>query len=177
MKINLKCLSLFTILVVATGCSSLDPKRSPAQTKIHRDLENNTWHSVIIPIRTNRPSISLCNKLNPVWWLKNADSPVAPAWYRPNERMRNFKWHCRNPCHNFNSYVIGISDKEFVRAGLYPTEIWNPNSGWNYTVIKYKFVRLPMVSYRSKRINFYVGWRGRGDFGIKFIIRKKPEKI
>src|SRR5437588_1171288 len=54
-------------------------------------------------------------KINPVWWFGNADEPVAPAWYRPGKHNRNLAWHLRNPFHNFDGYVIGVSDKSFTR--------------------------------------------------------------
>jgi hypothetical protein len=32
------------------------------------------------------------------------------------------KWHYRNPFHNFDNYVIGVADQEFVRSGKYPAK-------------------------------------------------------
>jgi len=108
-----------------------------------------------------------CQKLNPLFWFGNIDGPVPPDWYRPDTRMRNFLWHCRNPFHNCFFYIIGISDKEFVIVGRFPGKISNPDGGWNWTVCKYKWLRLPFVSYKRGDFNFYLGWRNKGNFGMK----------
>lgn len=108
-----------------------------------------------------------CQKLNPLFWFGNIDDPVPPDWYRPNNRTRTFLWHCRNPFHNLFFYVIGIADKEFEIIGKYPGRISDPNGGWNWTVCRYKWLRLPLVSYQRGSFNFYLGWRNRGNFGMK----------
>ncbi len=135
------------------------------------------WHSVIIEPPEHVPEMKTCDKLNPVWWLKNSDEPEPPVWYRPDDKHRDTKWFFRNPFHNFGFYVIGIVGKEFVRSGRYPEHLGNPNGGWNFSISKYKLLRLPMVSYNRRRIDFYFGWRTHGNFGMKFNIhspRKKP---
>lgn len=106
-------------------------------------------------------------KFNPVFWFGNIDDPVPPDWYRPDSSMRTFLWHCRNPFHNLFFYVIGIADKEFEIVGKFPGRISNPEGGWNWTVCKYKWLRLPFVSYKRGKFNFYLGWRNRGNFGMK----------
>jgi hypothetical protein len=79
----------------------------------------------------------------------------------------------RNPFHNFDFYVIGIADKEFVRSGRYPKKNSNPDGGWDFAVSKYKCLRLPFISYQRGKFNFYCGWRNRGNFGIKINFQKK----
>ncbi|MEO5802684.1 MAG: hypothetical protein ABIR24_04075 [Verrucomicrobiota bacterium] len=111
-------------------------------------------------------------KFNPVFWFGNIDDPVPPEWYRPNKRMRNVLWNFRNPFHNLFFYVIGIADKEFEIVGRFPGKISNPNGGWNWTVCKYKWLRLPFVSYKRGDFNFYLGWRNRGNFGMKLNFSK-----
>jgi hypothetical protein len=113
--------------------------------------------------------------MNPVWWLGNADSPTPPDWYRPGKRSRNFTWHVRNPFHNFTFYVIGIADKPFTRVGRFPGEVSNPNGGWNWAVCRYKWRRLPFIGYNRGRFKFYCGWRGSGNFGMKFNFSGKPK--
>lgn len=62
-----------------------------------------------------RPKPRCGQKLNPLWWLGNADDPVPPPdWYRPGRRFRKARRHLRNPLHNFTFYVIGIADKDFT---------------------------------------------------------------
>ena len=114
-------------------------------------------------------------KLSPVWWFRNADEPVAPDWYRPGQCCRSFRYHLRNPCHNFHFYVIGLVDKPFTRVGRFPGSIGNPNGGWNWAVCRYKRLRLPFLDYKHGRFEFYWGWREGGAFGIKLNFAQKQE--
>ena len=115
-------------------------------------------------------------KFNPVWWFGNADDPKPPASYRPGEKLRVCRWYFRNPCHNFMFYVIGITDKEFVRVGTNPTRTLNPDGGWSWAVCKTKVLRLPCLSYRKpERFDFYFGWRNKGNFGIAIRWKKKEK--
>jgi hypothetical protein len=136
-------------------------KRAPAGTNEVR------WHTITLTPKANAPEIHFYNKLNPVWWLQNADDPVPPASYRPDDPHRLTKWHFRNPLHNFTFYVIGVADKPTTRSGRYPERIANPNGGWNFAVARRRIVLLPFVSYERKYCSFYLGWRNRGSFGIK----------
>jgi hypothetical protein len=122
---------------------------------------------------TNLPPIHFYNKLNPVWWLGNAEEPRPPAWYRPDGSCRTFMWYMRNPFVNFSYYVIGVADKKSVRSGVYPTVNGNPNGGWNFAVTRRRIVYLPFIDYKRHRFEFYFGWRERGNFGMKLNFRQK----
>lgn len=77
-----------------------------------------------------------------------------------------FKWWKRNPFHNLTWHVIGFVGWSFKRYGKYPKDNFSPIGGWNYTVLLLLgFIPLPFISY-SKNINFYIGWRENGAFGI-----------
>lgn len=119
---------------------------------------------------------SLRQKLNPVWWFGNADEPVPPKWYRPGQRGRTFYWHLRNPWHNFDCYVIGVSDQIITCSGRFPTNTFNPNGGWNWTVCRYKWWRLPFISYSRGRLRFYSGWRPSGAFGLELKLASRPKR-
>jgi hypothetical protein len=134
------------------------------------------WHSIKVTPNPDLPKIHFYNKLNPVWWFGNMDDPVPPAWFRPDSKHRVFLWHLRNPFHNFDHYVIGISDRKFVRSGKYPERNSSPDGGWNFAVARRKLAVLPFLSYQRGRFNFYFGWRERGDFGIKVNFSTPPEK-
>jgi hypothetical protein len=112
-------------------------------------------------------NVATSDKFNPVFWFKNADEPVPPDDYKPNDKRRIFKWNMRNPFHNFTYYVIGMADKPFIRTGKHAAEVFNPEGGWNWAVCKYRWVRLPFISYQKGSFKFYFGWRERGNFGIK----------
>lgn len=137
--------------------------------------------------------ISWKKKINPCWWLKNDDDPVPPDDFHSKRPMwlRQLLWFVRNPMHNFTFYVIGIADRHKLRIGYHPTTVFI-NRGWNLCIVyvnkselkiktqgrheicRYavKAVRtgrvpLPFVSYQGNGLQFYVGWRERGNFGIK----------
>jgi hypothetical protein len=133
------------------------------------------WHSIIVTPDTRRPTIHFYNKLNPVWWLENADEPVAPDWYLPDDEHRTWKWHFRNPFHNFTFYVIGVADKEIVRSGFYPAENFNPAGGWELAIAQRKCILLPFVSYERPRLKLYFGWRAHGEFGLELKFLHKPK--
>ena len=131
--------------------------------------------SPLAPSARDSQHFKFKQKINPVWWLENADEPVAPAWYRPGKHNRDLAWHLRNPFHNFDAYVIGVSDKSFTRTGRFPHNVFNPNGGWNWAVCHYKALPLPFIAYERKSVSFYFGWRERGNFGIKLnLAAKKP---
>jgi hypothetical protein len=134
------------------------------------------WHTVAIKPRPRGPKIHFYNKLNPVWWLKNSDDPVPPAWYRPNEKHRKMLWSFRNPLHNFDFYVVGVADKKFYRSGQYPKQNGDPHGGWDFEAARYKFIWFPFVSYHREGFDFYFGWRNRGNFGIKLNLGSKKEE-
>ena len=124
-------------------------------------------------IRTCQKS-TFYNKLNPVWWLENADDPVPPAWYLPQDKHRALKWRFRNPFHNFDFYVIGVADKKFMRSGHYPERNSDPQGGWDFEVARRRLALLPYVSYERKKFNFYFGWREHGAFGVEMKFHKRP---
>ena len=99
------------------------------------------WHTIRVPPAPGLPKIPFYDKLNPVWWLENADDPIPPAWYRPGDPHRGLKWSFRNPFHNFDHYVIGIADKTFERSGLYPERNSNPHGGWDLELARRRLAR------------------------------------
>jgi len=121
----------------------------------------------VIHIPKQKHRFSIGQKINPIWWLGNADEPVPPKWYRPGQRARNLLWHLRNPFHNFDCYVIGLSDKAFIRYGRFPEDTFNPYDGWNWGVCSYKCLPFPYLSYTKGRLRAYCGWRPGGAFGLE----------
>jgi hypothetical protein len=120
---------------------------------------------------TNTIPIKPGQKWKPKFWFGNQDDPLPPDDYRPNDKHRVSKWYYRNPTHNLNYYVIGVADKTFRRWGRYPRDVFSPKDHWNWTVTKYKWWRLPFISFKSKSLCFYLGWRERGNFGGKLSFR------
>lgn len=111
----------------------------------------------------------------------NDDDPNPPALYEPAwpEWRRRLWWFAfRNPLHNLTFYVVGIADKSFERVPLYPKGapshlVFRPEGGWYAAVVKYRWFRLPFVSYQGPGLvkKFYLGWRERGNLGAKLTIR------
>ena len=171
-----KSLLLFSALLCC-GCRSFPPpKRVPEPAKKAQFIPystNNTTGTVVIHIPAEAHHFSTCQKLDPIWWLGNADDPEPPDWYRPGKASRNVMWYFRNPFHNLNFFVIGISDRTFIRAGRFPKDTFNPCGGWNWSVCKYYRLRLPFISYSRNRVRIYFGWRTGGAFGIELKLRAR----
>jgi hypothetical protein len=97
------------------------------------------------------------------------DGPIGDLAWNPNQDdtwKRRVGWWFRNPAHNLTFYVIGVAHRETTRTGRYPTDVFTPAGGWNWAVTRYRWLRLPFVSY-SGWVRFYAGWRERGNFGLK----------
>jgi hypothetical protein len=163
------------------GCRSFPPPAAQGASSNQPAALASTNHSVAVVTHYPRPPhyFRASQKLNPLWWFGNADDPLPPESYRPGKRCRNFMWHMRNPCHNFDFYIVGIADKTFLRAGRFPDRVSNPNKGWNWAVCRYKRWRLPFIDYTRARFEFYCGWRANGAFGIKlnFAKHKDPTAV
>jgi hypothetical protein len=141
-------------------------------------LETNSaiWHTVEVSPKPQLPKIHFYDKLNPLWWLENADDPTPPNWYLPADKDRMLKWRLRNPFHNFDFYVIGVADRHFVRSGRWPERNSNPGGGWDFEIARRRLALLPFVSYERNWITFYLGWRERGAFGAELRFHTKNIK-
>ena len=104
---------------------------------------------------------------------------------------RALDWNLRNPLHNFTFYVIGqaqFKNSEFAILQLskeknkllsYQPEERTVFGGKGSSL----FIALHgFKPFFSLRLNYgrlfecYLGWRPKGNFGIKFILAKKPPK-
>lgn len=158
----MRSLPLVLIAGLLVGCGSVRKIRHVPNWKQAAEREEDP-----LPVPNRFGPFSSCQKLNPVFWFGNSDEPNPPDWYRPEDPGRNWKWHARNPFHNLTFYVMGIADTEFTRIGPHPEHVFDPEGGWNWAVSRAALLPLPYVSYRGKRTQFYLGWRERGNFGIK----------
>jgi hypothetical protein len=122
------------------------------------------------------------------------EKPTAGNW--TNEKLgpkRAFMWWLRNPMHNFTFYVIGSAHKKNSEFVLFKCA---ENEGCQFmkyhkkasTVFAGKgtsfFVGFhgwkPFVSLRidyGRRLDFYFGWRERGNFGIKLVASASSLRI
>ena len=124
------------------------------------------------PAKVRTPPIRTAQKWNPLWWLSNADEPQPPAWFRPGEAHRRWRWQMRNPLHNFTHYVIGVTDRAVTRTGRFPAHVFAPGGGWNWAFTRARALPLPFVSFDGSRCRFYLGWRESGNFGAKLHLRR-----
>jgi hypothetical protein len=131
--------------------------------------DSRPWRRVTIEPSPHHPVIRTRDKFNPIWWFQNADDPMPPESYRPQDKHRMTKWRLRNPLHNFTFYVVGVADKTVTRSGRYPEENFSAKGGWNLTATRHSWVYLPFVSWchGQKGFHFYCGWRSSGNFGFK----------
>lgn len=155
--------SVFSRPLAPTG-QPMEWKRPASGTN---SIPTARWHSILVAPAPGVPKIHFYNKLNPVWWVENADDAVPPAWYLPGDRHRVLKWSFRNPFHNFDHYVIGVADKNFWRSGRYPERNSSLNGGWDLEIARRRLAVLPFISYERHWCSFYFGWREHGAFGIK----------
>ena len=178
-------LKLSWVLILVVTFLFFGPPRIFAETTANSPTGTNAiphcarWHTIQVKPRDDLhlAKIHFYDKLNPVWWFKNRDDPKPPNWYKPNDTHRNLKWGFRNPMHNFDFYVIGVADKKFARSGRFPNKSSDPRGGWDFEAARYRFIWLPFISYHRTKFDFYLGWRDRGNFGIKININpdRKPK--
>ena len=164
----MKAFALLALFFLCAGPASAKPRDERPYPAMRRE---GRAREVIV---TNHVHIPTCWKFNPVFWFGNYDRPLPPRSYKPGDPHRVLKWRFRNPCHNFDFYVIGIADKTFRRVGKYPDKVFAPNGGFNWAVCKYKLLRLPFVSWERGRFKFYCGWRNRGQFGFELKLSASP---
>lgn len=83
------------------------------------------------------------------------------------------RWWFRNPFHNLFFHVWNVP-RPFITEGDYPFDVFNPKGGWNrlrhYSAYNNKTYRF--ISYVGW-CKFYIGWRERGNFGIKLTRNSK----
>lgn len=113
------------------------------------------------------------------------DNPHPYSPHIPNKGRKAISWGIRNPLHNFCYYVIGSAHRqnsEYTLFELSPEKVgffkYNP-SGYRVFASRKGGVLLafhggkPFISLKipytpSFHGEFYLGWRYRGNFGMKF---------
>jgi hypothetical protein len=119
-----------------------------------------------------------------VWAIFGNDEEYPPPlWYaarfKPSTRQAwiNACWLIRNPIHNLTWHLIGVYGKEWERVGIDPLHSYARAGGWQWCVIKYKWWRLPYLSYINRRFRVNAGWSDAGNLTFISIRRTRPEVI
>lgn len=148
----------------ACSCSTVVHRSKASPAKVKRDGKS--------VVKVTPEPLRKMQKWNPVWWLGNVDTPVPPEDYKPDDPHRERKWRWRNPGHNFTFYVIGIADREFMRVGTHPKDVFRQGGGLNVAMsLACPLPPLPFISFQSRHVSTYLGWRERGNFGAKLNVR------
>lgn len=171
------------LIIFLSGCASY---KIPTEQFVEEDH----WLYTVIP--RHRSQIEWYDIGHWTSWMllgNDDDGIFGPPEYRPDEQNNTSKalrWTLRNPLHNFCYYIIGNAQSqntEFTLLNLTPHNItlFNHEAGppKNYGAESSSlFIALhgnkPYISaclfytpnYHGE---FYIGWRERGNFGIKFV--------
>lgn len=103
------------------------------------------------------------------------EQTTAGDWTKLPIGFRRFvAWQLRNPLHNFTFYIIGFAWRaklqKPVRKILYlkghpsPDMVF-PFLGQGFSVQTYD--NFPLISFRTSLLEGYIGWRERGNLGMK----------
>ncbi len=155
--------ALFGFAALLSSCAVVPGKaKIPDEAPVSARVYFQQGRKVDLPPRLAR--------LNPGWWLGNADTAYE-SWWKPcaGASVRRFTWAMRNPGHNFTHYVAGVADRDSKRTGTAPKGVWNPDGGWNFSMTHAgPFIHLPFASHKGKRFEGYLGWREDGNLGAAF---------
>lgn len=130
-----------------------------------------------------RVRISWLKKIQPWWWFMNDEEPLPPGWYKPDsaEWLRFALWYVRNPLMNFGNYVLGVQDRNYSVIGKSPVGVTDRadigETGWQWSYIRLRWVRLPYISYTGKRILWHVGWMPGGNLSCRVTILGLGESV
>jgi hypothetical protein len=178
------------IFFLFSGCASY---RVPTEELAKNDLECRTSKNFLYKVVPRHPcQICPLDIFHTTTWVlfgNNDDGLFGEGAnfcpQQPPTFSKALRWWCRNPVHNFCFYVIGSADRvnsEFDILQIVDNKI----SGLHYRSVGYKtfasegtslYIALhggkPFISLRLRyhpryRADFYIGWRERGNFGIKF---------
>ena len=107
-----------------------------------------------------------------IWALfgNATDGVIGDKHFNPEQKDTfwiRVKWWFRNPFHNLTWFIIGFADKPSVRFDFNQEEVEGWNKSFSLAGDSKKDKLYPFILYKRKRFTFYIGWRGRGNFGIK----------
>lgn len=103
------------------------------------------------------------------------------AHYRPQQSPslgKAFCWTLRNPFHNFCFYVIGSAHRENGKINIIKLQSKLNGSRFLFAFHGGKPFLSLTVNYNPQRKGeFYIGWRERGNFGLKFLPYRQQKQF
>jgi hypothetical protein len=107
-----------------------------------------------------RPRVTGWRQLNPLWLLDDdLDRPAG---------VGRLAWAWRQKqAPNLNQFVLGVRHRFTCFSGS-KTSDGIFADGWQVGVVYSSRCRLPLVSYRGRYVEFYLGWRPSGALGWAF---------
>lgn len=173
---NFKYLSLI-ILIIQSSCL---PYRIPTTKVVDETIYSASPLYYVIP--RHRTQIYPLDLGHLTMWalFGNDDDGIfgegPHANYKPHCKPSLGKavfWWFRNPLHNFCFYVIGSADCKNRHVALIKT---NPPF---LTEVSFNggkpFFKIEADITKNRLATFYIGWRERGNFGIKLNTSKKKK--
>jgi hypothetical protein len=170
------------------------PVAQPVDPKILTNYRQAAAHPLYQLVPRHRSQIHWYDIGHWISWtlFGNDDDGVfgenSPEPYLPEKKIglkKALRWTCRNPFHNFCFYVIGSAHRinsEFTLLKIDQREIlcctYKPKGETNFGQGNAFYLGFhgwkPFISlqilYSPKHLGqFYMGWRERGNFGIKFL--------
>lgn len=137
----------------------------------------------MIEQKYNHQEIKWYTRLFPWFWMNNIDNPMPPGRFKniydaswvvrvskyvlPYKAAVKLWWFIRNPFHNFTRYTIGFCGRDITVYSKYPGEMFAP-MGFNWFIVKWKWLFFPGLSYYGKKWRWYAGWLDSGQFGLEF---------
>jgi hypothetical protein len=113
-----------------------------------------------------------------LWRIFGNDEDPKPLPFVLDKWPVKFYWFVmRNPLHNFTWHMIGVNGKDWERIGIDPLHSYARAGGWQWCVIKYKWLKLPYFSYINRWFRFRWGWGDAGNFTFGSFRGTKPEHI
>lgn len=118
------------------------------------------------------PKAGLWNKFVWTFFLNELDGVLGDMRWNPTQadtwKIR-LQWWLRNPCHNLTWHVIGFAQLYTRRVDFQKED----GPGWNTAMSIASGTLYPFCLFRGTKVVFYIGWRGRGTFGIKLNYKAK----
>lgn len=195
--------ALLFLLLFFSGCAPYKVPTPSIPTKAKSAVTSARKHPLYQIIPRHRAQIRWYDLPHWLTWalFGNDDDGIfgeePSAHYLPCKKPNSGKalrWFLRNPLHNFTFYVIGSADKKNSELELLRLSCHECSSGTYRPLAKTNFpskccscfylafhggkpfLSMRLIHSKTRKSDFYIGWRNRGNFGIKCVLFGKRKK-